>query len=1290
MKLKLLLVAAIFATVLSPLLGACATLTAWNFDNLSLGGTANPQPSNGFGSAGAVGMGEASNSDVQSLAGSSTGGPNCWRVRGNNGWSSAAAIGSQGAKFAASTVGYYKIGVSFDIYATADAEANLQVQYTTEGSIWHNLTRITSGGTAIVTNNTGTNATVQGTYLKLASGWNNNIAVDLTGISGADNNPAFAVRIANASTGTNCVDTTGAPYNNSSGSWTFDNLVLSGVSIDTVAQWTFESEGTTAYVPHPAPEFGSGTASALGMDNNYAFADGSVGSTNKPDILNNGAPFSSSGSGGPFVWRVRGAGAGSGHNGWHTTALIGSQGAEFDVNTANYSDVIVSFDLFSTSQGEARMCVMYTTDGTTWNNAPTLAYGINPTFILTNSPSDPNYSPDTVSGTYFYQTTGQNFYNNFVVDFTGISEVTNNPNFGIRIVNAAQGNDCVAYNGGSYNNSSGNWRFDNVTVGGTFTGLVPPALAYDPAATVDAPFTNTFADDANWRSNITVVLINGVALTNAAYTTNIPGQIVFTPSKSALLKTSGVKNIVIYAAGYGNAKLTQPLGAGVATKLAIAAQPAAPTASGGTLTANPVVAIIDQYGNGTTNPYANVIVTATAGGASGWTLGGSTVQPAFGGLATFSNLNATVNGSTAVSGAQITFNISGYPPLSITNSSSFNIGAPPATFTPGNLAVLQIDSIAPNTTFSVIELKPAAAGQTVPVNIVPISATGTNGLRQSSSGSTGRLALSDDGTMVCFAAFLDQNSVTLDETFNLNRAAAGVNYTNQLTIGLTYSSTSLGGSATRAAATLDNTQWIVDDKAGLYYGGSNSPAININGNNNVVVKTFGGIPWVETQKTAGGSPIPVVYALDPNDPTVTRPNNLGTDPLATDFYMVSTNGGITFDILYIIDQISSAAGAITKYSLVPDNTQISGYGWAPNGTVSTANGGDALFATTNGSGAVYLYYTTGGGGTAGNSIVRLTDASTWNQPINITSTNVIYTASASTSIKGLTFVPSQNAHAVQPIPPPVLTAQNGANVSAAFAITNTPEDPAWRSSITAIRVNGTLLSPSVYDLTQAGKIVFTPSLSPLLQASGAKAIAISATGYSTNTVSQNLGAGPANKLTLRTQPVGPLADGGLLATQPVVLVQDLYGNTVTNSTASITAAAVQSTWTIGGTRIKNSVGGTNTYSDLTAFSTGAVSGATITFTSGSLTSVTSSPFNIRAPIKSTLSGSTISAGKFIFGFTNAPGLSFTMLGTNNVAAPVSTWPVVGLPIETPAGSGIYRFTNSIGTNATQFYLLRQP
>ncbi|HZT21540.1 MAG TPA: hypothetical protein VFB55_01390, partial [Verrucomicrobiae bacterium] len=947
---------------------------AWNFDNVPIGINASPSPSTGLGTADALGMSNnynhtnsLSNPDVLSLPGSSTGGPNAWRIRGDstiagshgNGWSTQAPIGSQGARFAGSTFGYYQIQLAFDVYATPDAEARLAVQYTTDGSNW-NTAAITSPGTAaaVIHNTTDTN-TVFGDYVVLNAGWNNQITVNLSSAAGVANNPLFAVRLVNAATGPSCVDTTGASYNNLSGSWSFDNVTLRGTAIDNVAAWSFDSLGAVA-APYnnPPATLGYGSASVLGMNNSY----NKTFSTNFADVLS--SPGASTGDN-SYAWRIRGAPG----NGWSTQAPIGTQGAEFDASTAGYSNIVCTFDIYFTSQAEAKMCVLYTTNG--WATAsvvPNLSYGYNPAYIFTNTTS-----ANTVQGVYFYQTYGQGWFNNLNVNFTGVPGVDNNPQFGIRIANAATGSDCVNFMGGLYNNNSGNWRFDNVAIGGT-AGNQPPVVNFDPAATVDRPFTNTFTDMPAWRTNIVAIYVNGARLTSAAYTIS-PGAIVFAPAQSSLLQSSGLKNFTILASGFGTARYTQPLAPGVATALTFATPAAGPTASGGTLTANPVLLVADQYGNGTTNPYANVTVTATAGGADGWTLGGDTTQVSVEGRIAFTNLTATVNGFTAVSNAVISFMVNGYPPVTVTNSAAFNIGPPPVPFTPGNLAVLQADTRGNNTTFSIIEISPAQADQTQPLNVVPVSATGTNGLRLSVSGSTGRLSLSDDGTLLGFAAFVDNSAATPDETLNLNRAAVSMNWSNQVVIGMTYTSVSFGGSQARAACVLPgNSAWIADDKGGLYegfFGGPTVPQPNLNAYNNVAVKTFGGTPYVETQKAVNGLNIPVVYALGLDPDTglydVTFANNLVTDPNASDFYLVSTNGGATYDVLYIADQISGSQGIIKKYSLVAGN-------WQASGSWTNTTGIDGLFATPDGNGGVALFYTTGGGGTANNSVVRVTDA----------------------------------------------------------------------------------------------------------------------------------------------------------------------------------------------------------------------------------------------------------------------------------------------------------------------------
>jgi hypothetical protein len=182
-----------------------------------------------------------------------------------------------------------------------------------------------------------------------------------------------------------------------------------------------------------------------------------------------------------------------------------------------------------------------------------------------------------------------------------------------------------------------------------------------------------------------------------------------------------------------------------------------------------------------------------------------------------------------------------------------------------------------------------------------------------------------------------------------------------------------------------------------------------------------------------------------------------------------------------------------------------------------------------------------------------------------------------------------------------------------------------------------------------------------------------------------VGVASPSQLAITTQPAAPAVNGGALATQPVVVIEDQYNNVVTTATSNIVAQVGAGIWTIGGTATQAAASGTATFAGLTATSAAAVTGATISFTSSTLTGVTSTAFNIPAPIASSLGGAKLSGGQFIFNFTNTPGLTISVFGTNNLTVPRSSWPVIGTAVENPTGSGNYQFTNGPATNGQQFY-----
>ena len=106
-------------------------------------------------------------------------------------------------------------------------------------------------------------------------------------------------------------------------------------------------------------------------------------------------------------------------------------------------------------------------------------------------------------------------------------------------------------------------------------------------------------------------------------------------------------------------------------------------------------------------------------------------------------------------------------------------------------------------------------------------------------------------------------------------------------------------------------------------------------------------------------------------------------------------------------------------------------------------------------------------------------------------------------------------------------------------------------------------------------------------------------------------AGAATKVVFTTSPSSPTVHGTLFAAQPVVKVQDVYGNTVTGATTSITLAFKAGTNTEGATLV-----GTTTVaasSGVAAFSGLSVRGVgsyQLTATGGTLTPADSTAFSI--------------------------------------------------------------------------------
>ena len=313
-------------------------------------------------------------------------------------------------------------------------------------------------------------------------------------------------------------------------------------------------------------------------------------------------------------------------------------------------------------------------------------------------------------------------------------------------------------------------------------------------------------------------------------------------------------------------------------------------------------------------------------------------------------------------------------------------------FTSGNLALLQADASASNTTCSIIEINKTTPAQSA-ITTVAIDGTSASALRFSGSAtSTGYLATSNDGTLLCFTGANSSNTSANVNTLN-PRGVGTLNASQVFNLATTYTGTS--GNQTRGATTVDDANWYIGDQGGLYTNGSTtaSPTGNVRS-----VKSFGGIVY---GFTASASSPPVFTISAVTGGTFTSLPGLGNGTANhQDFYLISSgSNGSTYDVLYVLAASSNTVGTIYKFSLVSSS-------WTANGTYTTVFGGFGIAAQLSGGGA-NLFVSTGQGALTANSVIKLNDAAGFNAAINITTASnvTLYTAPAGKIIKGVAFTP---------------------------------------------------------------------------------------------------------------------------------------------------------------------------------------------------------------------------------------------------------------------------------------------
>ncbi|MFH1856057.1 MAG: SBBP repeat-containing protein [Candidatus Omnitrophota bacterium] len=236
----------------------------------------------------------------------------------------------------------------------------------------------------------------------------------------------------------------------------------------------------------------------------------------------------------------------------------------------------------------------------------------------------------------------------------------------------------------------------------------------------------------------------------------------------------------------------------------------------------------------------------------------------------------------------------------------------------------------------------------------------------------------------------------------------------------------------------------------------------------------------------------------------------------------------------------------------------------------------------------------------------------------------------------------------------VLDASNNVYVAGYTTGTDYPTtDGAW---------DQTQNSPGYYDVVISK---LSPDLSCMVY-TGGSGDGDAMVEYSTDT---EVGFGEKNKLIFTTSPSDSVA-GEVFLTQPVVTIQDEYGNTVTSATDAVTISINNNpnNGTLSGTATIAAVLGIATYPGAVALSINEPGyGYTLQAASGDLTTASSSAFNVGgSPWVSYISGSQLTDG------TGKVRISYTANDIESNACNVTATPSLAQ----------YSLDNSLWSNAT--------
>ena len=677
------------------------------------------------------------------------------------------------------------------------------------------------------------------------------------------------------------------------------------------------------------------------------------------------------------------------------------------------------------------------------------------------------------------------------------------------------------------------------------------------------------------------------------------------------------------------------VGAGTATQLVFTGEPPSSAASGTAFSAT--VTVEDANGNTVTTSNASVTIGSSPTGVSG-TLTATAVN----GVASFNNLILST-----INTYQLTASATGLPTVDSTNvvvssgpaTKLVFTGEPPATGTAG-------------TAFSATVQVQDASGNLVTSSNASVTISST------ASGVSGTLTVPASGGIATFSNLL------LDTTGSYTLTAASGTLTSATSSGITIA-------AGTASKLVFKTQPPTSGTAGTAF----SAAVQVEDANNNLITTSNASITISSSPTGVSGTLTVSASGGIATFTNLILDKTGSYTLAAASSTLTgaTSTGITI-----------AAGTATQlaFTTEPPTSGAAGSAFSATVTVEDANGNTVtssnapvtISTTTTVSGTATMNASSGIA-TFNNLVIdaaggpyTLTAGS--NGLTSATSTGITISAGTATKLV-ITSGPPATGTAGSPfgLVVQVEDANNNLITSSNASVT------IGSNSSTSGSVSGTLTVSASGGVATFNNLILVTSGSYTLTAS-------SGTLTSATSSSITIGAGTATQLAFFTQP--PSSDSTGAPFGAVVQVQDIYGNLVTSSNASVTISSTPSG--VSGDTTVSASSGVATFTNLILSSTGSY---TLTAAASGLTNATSTSITV-----STLGqiGGQFNLENYCYnGGTIPVTFTVTLTNTSTNATIPGTTNSSGQFSFSSVPSGTYNITPSItGATSSLFYPTSYP